>query len=356
MTDTTENNDAGNANAQQVQEDQEWDNAAEELLSSKGLSGDDSDDAGGDDANLTDEQKAEKVEADKKAADEKAAKEKADTEEAEKAANETPEQTEERHKQEAADKKAAEDAKNNEPEYDPAAATARKTQREIQQDREAYVTDIKEKLYPDLKTELEDSEGNPIRTVSDLMKLENPVTKKAFTEDEATIFLMQAKSKLAENNQKAEDRVNKVADVLITVRDEALAVKHKWGALLQELNKERPGFADRLLANYKRTLRTDPETGVIIEAPLSAEDFYDDALSGYEEARKALKTGEQVKQESQEEVKKAQVQADKARTKRDRGDITSSNNTDTRNQEDKEWDQAEQEVFGDRLASNSKKK
>lgn len=336
MTDAPANNDSGNADNQPTQDDLEWNNAQDELLSSKGIENSNDDKGGQNAGNQDDSNKG-----DDKGTDADAG-----------AGNDGDKGAKGTGTSEDDDDTSQNN--NEEDAYDPTIANARKTQREIQEDRKTYVTELREKMYPDLKTELTDSEGNPIRTTADLMKLENPVTGKAFTEEQAALFLMKAKSHLAEQNEKAENRVNEVADVLISVRDEALAVKHKWGPLLKELEKTKPGISDRLLADYKKTLRVDPESGIIVDNPLSAEDYYNNVLSGYEEARKALQTGEQQHQQDQEEVKKAQTAAEKARNKRDRGDVTGGNNTDTRDKDAKEWDAAEQEVFGDRLNKNKK--
>lgn len=340
MTDTVENNDATN---QPTEDDKEWGNSIDDLLSSKGLE-DSNNDKGGQDANKSDDAN--------KGADQgtDAATGTGSDGDAAKTGDDAAKNDDDK----TGDDAGKTDETDQAPEYDPSAANARKTQREIDEDRKTYISDIREKLYPDLKTELTDSEGKPIRNVSDLTRLENPKTGKAFTEEEASYFLIQAQKHLAEETQKAEDRVSEVADVLITVRDEALAVRHKWGDLLKEMDKVQPGFSQGLLNQYKKTLQTDPETGIIVKNPVSAEEWYDTTLAGYEAARKALQTGEEQQQQSKQEVTKTKVQLDKVRNKQDRGDLTSSNNTDTRDQDDKEWDTAIEAQFGDRI--NNKKK
>lgn len=353
MTDTA-NNDAGN---QPSQDDLEWDQALTDFSESKGIETS-NDNKGGENAGKTDDAGKGADSGDNAAAgtgtdgDQGKAAEDAKKDDGQSAEGDKS-GAEKSGEEKSGEESGADDESNEQDqtsEYDPTTANARKTQRQIQEDHKAFVSDVKERLYPNLKNELQDSEGKPVRTTADLMRLENPKTGKAFTEEEAGLFLIQAQKHLAEENEKAENRVAEVADVNITIRDESLAVRQKWGALLKELDKEQPGFSDGLLTKFKKQLDVDAESGLITGFKLSPEEFYDTALAGYEQARKALQTTEQA----QEDKKKTEVQLDKARNKQDRSDITSSSNTDTRSDEDKEWDAAEQEVFGDRLNKNKK--
>lgn len=247
----------------------------------------------------------------------------------------------------------AEDAKNQKAQFDPTIAVARRTARQLAEERSVFIKDAREKLYPDLKTELTDSEGKPIRNTADLMRLENPATGKAFTEEEAAGFLLKAQSHVAKQNEEADARAEQVADVLMTVNDESQEVKAKWGGLLAELEKSKPGFADALLARYKQQLEVDA-TGIITGYKMSPMEFYDTVLDGYDMARKALQSGDEKVAEVSQEQKKTQVKLDKARRKQDRSDITSGSNTDVRDEDDKEWDAAHQNQFGPNY--NSKKK
>lgn len=332
----------------QLTDEQEWDAALTDFKESKGI-----DDGGSEEEEqeqLTDEQKADK----KKADDAAEAKRVADEAEAEKAKGETPEETKARHDQDAADKKAADEAAAAMPRYNEAAANARKTQREIQQDRDDYRTDLKEKLYPDLKNELEDSEGQPIRTVADLMRLENPSTGKAFTENEAGLFLIQAQKHLANQNADAEKRIEDIADVLITVRDESLAVRQKWGPLLAEMEKVQPGFAATLRDKFKKQLETDSESGIITGFKMGPEEFYDTALGGYELAAQQLQAKDEELAQSQQKQQETETKLNRSRNKADRSDVTSGGKVDNKTDDDKEWDEAIGEVFGDRIKSKKK--
>jgi hypothetical protein len=214
--------------------------------------------------------------------------------------------------------------------------SAREIQRELDEDRKQTITDVKEKMFSDLKTELTDMDGDPIRTPEDVMKLMNPNTGKAFTYEEAAMYLLQAQQHLARENEKAEAQITEIAEVNLTVKDEASAVRARWGKLLAA----KPELAKETWEDYKTTLVTDPKTGIITKAPVSMQRFYNRALGGYEAQAQTAQTAEQQTAAAETARKAAEAKAARVTNKADRGDITSNGKSDTTDPEDKEWGEA----------------
>lgn len=205
-------------------------------------------------------------------------------------------------------------------------AQYRQTQREIEADNKAMQADVKKELYPEWTDDILDDQGEPIKTPRDVMQYTNPVTKKRFTEEEATAWLFAAQKHKNEERAKMEERVAQVSDVMITQRDEADQVRTKYGQILSKL----PNLRKEIFADYKATLEIDPDTGLIVNAPISMYKFFSRALRPYEQYIQQLQTQASEKKSAQDDTTRKQTQ-------QDREDITSSGNGSVEDPEEKAW-------------------
>lgn len=331
-----------------TQDDLEWGQAAENFAAEKDVklgdpvakkkTDDDDDNAGGENAQTTEQKAAaDKEAADKVAADKKAA----DDAEAAKAATETPEQTEARHKkekEEADARAAAEEA--NKP-VNPEFRAARQTQREIAQAEEAMKADVRKELYPDLQTEILDADGDPVRTIEDAMKLMNPNTKKAFTEEEAAKYLLDMSAYLKKENDKATKEIEKVAAVNLDLYDQRDNVKEKYGALLKSM----PDVAKRIVLAYNKTLVMDSKQQFVLEAPVNMEEFFDIALEPYQKTAQQM-TDQKAADDKAAAEAKAQKDKERKQTRQDRSDIYGGGKADSMDDDEKEWAQAAKAHYG----------
>ena len=308
-----------NTNVETVDDDKEWAEALDDFSTEHGVKPPEDDkNKGGEDED----------DAAKKAAEE--------AEAAKKLENETPEQKTEREAKEAAE------AEKNKAPVDRSIRDQRATQRELIADEEAMVADIQEQLFADVPKELLDMDGDPIRTIQDVMKLENPATKKAFTEEEATLWLMAAQQNLSAIRQKNEKTAQEYAQVNLSLKDQADNVKDKYGELLKAM----PDLAKEVHAAFMETLIKDEKTGIITKAPVSLEKFYDTALKGYVKLAEQLEAKTVEDQKHEEAIKKAEEEKNNIQRRNDRQDIYVPGGKDTRSDEDKEWDAATKSYYG----------
>lgn len=220
----------------------------------------------------------------------------------------------------------------------PAVREARQVQREIQEDREAIVKDIREQMFEGAEEELTDADGDPIRTIEDVQKHLNPKTGKPFTDEEAAMWLMGAQKHFNEQKATREKQVEEVAEVNLDLRDQADAVRTKWGSLLKELDKEQPGFSKNLWLEYAKSFTVDADSKLITKAPVSMERFYDTALAGY------AKAADLAKKQADEAAKQQQEQT-RNQTRNDRSDIYGGGDKTPKDQEEDEWAQAAKAVY-----------
>ena len=216
--------------------------------------------------------------------------------------------------------------------------SAREIQRELEEDRKQTIADVREKLYPDLKTTLTDADGDPLEKPEDVMKLKNPNTGKAFTKEEATQYLLEAQKYLNTENEKAQSHIEQVAEVNLAIKDQADAVRARWGKFLAK--PENAQLAKDTWADFQATFKTDPKSGVIIEAPVSMERFYNRTLAGYEGQAQTAQTAEQQAKAAEDARLAAEAKAQRLQNREDRGDITSNGKSQTDDPEDKEWGNA----------------
>lgn len=306
-----------------------------------------------------DEKEAEAKKEAKEAADKKA-KEEADKKKSdEERANETPEQKAEREKKEADDAKKVEDDKKEGEEEAPtispqeqAIRETRATQQEMAAEKKSMISDVKEKMFSDIKTEITDADGDPIRTIEDVKRLLNPNTGKPFTETEAATYLLQAQQKLRKDLDETEKQIEDIAEVNLSIRDQANNTREKYGPLFEAFkkspNSDLNTLQQRLWAEYQETLVKDEKTGIITRAPVSLERFYDTSLAGYVKLADQLKADEEAKEKAAAKKKEAEKKAKdeaKAKNKGDREDIFSAGKTDSMDPDEKEWAQAGKDYY-----------
>lgn len=297
----------------------EWDKAADELFPGLKKSEEDKKE----DEPAKPKETDEKVEADKK------------TEEDSKLKEDTSKSTEE------------DDAKQTEEDeqVEPTDASARLTAREQQAEVDAVKSDVREKMFSATPTELRDADGDLIKSIDDVMKLNNPRTGQPFTEEEAGMWLIQAQNTLKENTALVERQVNEIADTNIDLKDQADVVNYQYGELLRAM----PELRASLWAQYEKTLAKDTKSGIITKAPVSLQKFYETALEPYAELGRNLESQETIKTEETAKADakiKAEAEAKKTQVRQDRSDIYGKGKVDTQTDDDKEWSAAAEAVFG----------
>lgn len=262
--------------------------------------------------------------------------------------NETPEQKAEREAKAAEDDGESQD--ENE-EIDTSARDTRLAARESARQVEAVKVDVRKQMFASVPQQLADADGDPITSIDDVMRLNNPRTGEAFTEEEAGMWLLSAQQKFNQSLQNIEKQIGTIAEVNVDIQDQADAVNHRYGALLKEM----PKLRDELWAEYEKTLDKDPESGIITKMPVSLEKFYEIALRPYAavaqkaeaEADAAAADTSAADAKAAEEAAKAEI-ADKAKKRADRSDIYGGGKTDEMDEEEKEWATAATNVFGPR--------
>lgn len=240
---------------------------------------------------------------------------------------------------------------------DPAGLDTRRAEREYRAQVDSVKKDVREKMFADVPTELRDADGDPINGIDDVMKLINPRTSQPFTEEEAGMWLLSAQNQFNNNLSRIEKQVEQIADTNLALKDEADAINYRYGELLKAM----PDLRDRLWAAYQKTLVKDEKSGIIINAPVSLEEFYEIQLEPYaqlaRDAEEAQNGGnanpaaptETPEQKAEREKQEKQAAEEKKRKERqDRSDIYGGTQQEDQDPEDKEWAEAATEVFGPR--------
>lgn len=258
---------------------------------------------------------------------------------------ETPEQKTAREAAEAA--ASSEEAE----EPDTSARDARIAARESQQQVDAVAADVREKIaiYKNAPKTLVDSDGDPVTSIADVMNLVNPATITAenpkgrgFTEEEAGFWLLREQQKFNEAHAAQDKEIERIAEVNVDLKDQADAITYKYGELL----KGDEALRKRIWAQWDKTTTKDPESGIITNAPVNMEEYYDVALAPY------LAAGETAAKEAADKAAADKVAADaeearKRQERADRTDVFGGGNTDDlTDDEDKEWGKAMEAVYG----------
>lgn len=302
-------------------EDDEWDSAADELF--PGLKSTQKKEAKKDEPAKPDE----KTETPKPG-------EKAEVE-----PDETPEQKAEREAKEVADA-AAVGEEDGAP--DTTARDNRVAARQAAEQVKVVADDVRKQMFSEAPQQLQDSDGDPISSIEDVMALINPLTGEAFTQEEAGIWLLSAQQKFNQNLAVQEKQIEEIAEVNVDLKDQADAVTYKYGELLK--HPDMVDMRDKLWAEFEKTLVKDPASGIITKMPVSLENFYEIALAPYATMAQKLETDESAQATADAA---AAANAAKAAERADRSDIFGGAKPDANaDPEDKEWADAATAVFG----------
>lgn len=230
-------------------------------------------------------------------------------------------------------------------EYSDPTRDARAVQRELKETEQAIKEDIRKEVFGDVPQELTDADGDPIRTISDVQRLQNPNTGQPFTEEEAAIWLMQAQRNLDTKLRETDQQVDEIAETNLNLKEESDAVLNKYGELLKSM----PELQQQVWEQYERTLVKDEKTGIIQKAPVSLEAFYNTTLAPYVKLAQQLedraKSEEQQRQELEAEKARIAQEAERKQQRSDRQDIYSGGKSETVSAEDKEWAAVAKEYY-----------
>lgn len=223
----------------------------------------------------------------------------------------------------------------------------RRQQLELEADRKELTEDVRKEMFGDKPARLEDADGDPIETIADVMRLQNPRTGKPFTAEEASAWLMQAQRNFEKTQAEDNKKIAQIVEVNLTVKTKADAVKEKYGELLKHMPKLRA----RVWAQYKATLQKDEKSEIITGMPVDMEEFYDVALAPYMREVENLKKQAEADEAKQAENEKRKKEAEqkKKQSQGDREDIFSTRTKieDISDPEEKEWAAAAKDYYED---------
>lgn len=185
--------------------------------------------------------------------------------------------------------------------------------RQLQNERQNFTADLRKKVIEQLHPEgidkkLYDSQNRPINTAQDIVDrgLINPDTNEPFEYEEAARWMMNAQNQLNKQVEDLERYAETVAETYVDLKEGNDRVQELYGDVLAAM----PGVAQTLSQQYFATLRKDPETGLIIEAPLDPVEYYHNALAPY------IKLAEQIVAQEEQAKEAKQKQAVNARDER----------------------------------------
>lgn len=237
---------------------------------------------------------------------------------------------------------------------DTSARDARAVARENQQQLETIKTDVRKQMFSEVPTQLQDTDGDPISTIEDVMRLINPQTGEQFkTEEEAGMWLLAAQQQFNKNLESINQQVDQIAETNIDLKDQSDAITYEYGELLKHPDMKE--LRDQLWAEYSKTLVKDEKTGIIMKAPVSLETFYRTALEPYANLARELESREQKSeadtqaQAAADAKAKEDAEKDRQQKRADRSDIYGGGTNKNEDPADKEWGEAEEAVFGKQL-------
>ena len=206
----------------------------------------------------------------------------------------------------------------------------KKALREVEAEKASYTDEVKsttkevlESFYPEgIDRQLRDKDGDPIKSIEDVMERIDPRTGENFTEERAASWLLEEQQKLNKQVEELEASAERVAEVNINLKKDAERVVEKYADVL----KNNPKVAEKARALYENTLRKDPKTGITLEAPLDLIEFYDTFLEPYILAAENTPAPEPV------------VEPEKPKANpNDRADLPTTNGNDNLSKEEREW-------------------
>lgn len=205
--------------------------------------------------------------------------------------------------------------------------------------------EVLEGLYPEgIDRTLRDADGDPINGLQDLTGFDpqtgkqvgsglvNPLTGEVFTEDEAGRYIMRGQQQLNEQVQKMEDQAYQMAEVQLNLKESSDRVEKEFGPILDKLPAE---MTKRIADAYIATLRKDHKSGLVMEAPLDAYEFYQIALGPMRDLATAPPAPA-----PKPAPKPAPADKD------DRADLGRRGTPEKQTTDDKEWNDAFDEILG----------
>lgn len=218
-------------------------------------------------------------------------------------------------------------------------------ERELKQTREAITEDVRQKLFGDKPTRLEDADGDPIETVADVMKLQNPVTGKPFTAEEAASWLMQAQNHFQKQSAKDQAEIEKIVEVNVALKYDLEAIKSEYGELLAAM----PKLRQRLSDEFAKTLELGADGDTVVNTKIGMKDFYDMVLAPYVKQAEQMKADAEAKEQAEKDrqVQKKEQEAQQKRTRSDRGDVVATRTKVEENNdpEENEWAKVAKEYY-----------
>lgn len=251
------------------------------------------------------------------------------------------------------DDEATPPAPSDEPEEKPATREEIKAAlRELQSEQtgrtsglNAMQQEVLETLYPEgVDRQLRDADGDPIKGIEDLTGVDpqtgqqvgagliNPVSGEVFTEDEAGRYILRGQQKLNEQVQLMEDQAYGIAEAQLSLKESSERVEAEFGHILDSM----PAEMNKQLADaYIQTLHRDPQSGMVVKAPLDAYEFYSIALAGAKTLAQAQPAAAPA----------AKTPPAKRTNKGDRADLSQRGTPKQISQDEKEWEEAFKEAL-----------
>jgi hypothetical protein len=342
--DPTQNNDGGNAPADNNVSDaaKEWDQAGLDFLSDRGIEPE----KGNEKEQGTIDEQAKSKEGDEGEGAPKGDPEAKKSDEKPGASDDSGAQgADNQGKPAEGDNKVPEAEKAPEPTPAQTERTRRQELLELEADRKEIAVDVKEKMFSDVPTRLEDADGDPIETVADVMRLQNPRTGKPFTAEEASQWLMLAQRNVEKQQAEVEQKVEKIVETNLNLKEQAERVKSKYGELLKHM----PNLRAQVWQQYQATLQKDEKSEIITGAPVDMEGFYDTIMAPYMKQVERLKADAEAEEKRKQEAeqRKKETEEKKKQSQNDRGDVFSTRTKieDISDPEEKEWAQAAKDYY-----------
>lgn len=231
-------------------------------------------------------------------------------------------------------------------EPDTTVSDIRRAQRETAKFTEEVKADVREKMFADEPKALVDNDGDPINTIDDVMKLNDPRTGEPFTVEAAGSWLLAAQQQFNKQLADTDKLIDQIAEVHVDLKDQADAINYKYGEFL----KARPDLRDELWAKYEASLVKDKDSGIITGMPMSLETFYEAALTPYAKLAESMEAQSEQEAKDAAEAKTAADKAEADEKKRkdatDRSDIFGPGQEDLTDDEEKEWNDAAADYYG----------
>lgn len=218
------------------------------------------------------------------------------------------------------DKKEVEDDKEHEVQDDDQAPKLldkdgiKEALREIELEK-VQSTNFRQSLRADIEglmtapeTVLRDTDGKVINGVMDVAgRLKNPATGELFTYEEAVDALAVARKELDRSLENFHQDVDAIAETNQSIYEGSLRVMHKWGDTLAAM----PDVAEAVKAKFEETFIRDPQTGLVVKAPVDIEGYYDLVLQPYYQMNLERNKQREMELAAEEQKKQKQNQAER---------------------------------------------